>query len=153
VRLGVGVVLLGAALALPFEAEAASCRGYLEPVRSSIKNRVEALRMIEREAADRVAGLDTRSFPFLAGEARKGADAIAGPSGRQEKDGLKHCRKFVPPVRRICLSAAEMLVSLLKAQEAGATTKDSKQAYADAMTYCERFMDLQPLKTAIRTSD
>jgi hypothetical protein len=153
VACNVGVVVLAALLILPLPAEAASCRGYLQPVRAAIKSRVEALRMIEREAADRLAGLDTRPFPFLAGEARKGADAIAGPFTRREKEGTRHCGKFVPPVRRICRSAAELLVSLLKAQEAGAATKDAGRAYADAMTYCERFMDLPPLKTAIRTSD
>ena len=72
----VGIVLLGAALALPFEAEAASCRGYPESVRSVIKGRIEGLRMIEREAADRLVGLDTRPFPFLAGDARKAAEAL-----------------------------------------------------------------------------
>ena len=32
---------------------------------SQIKTRVEALRLIEREAADRMAGLDTRSYEWL----------------------------------------------------------------------------------------
>jgi hypothetical protein len=149
----VGIVLLGAALALPFEAEAASCRGYPESVRSVIKGRIEGLRMIEREAADRLVGLDTRPFPFLAGEARKAAEAIADSNALELEDDLKRCRNFVPPVRRICRSAAEMLAALLDAHEAEAGTSELKQAYAAPMEQCERLMRLPPLKTAIRTSD
>jgi hypothetical protein len=97
VRRRAGIVALGAALALPFEAEAASCRGYPESVRSAIKGRIESLRMIEREAADRLVGLDTRTFPFLAGEARKLADTIASSKALKDKDDLK----------RWCVGSAE----------------------------------------------
>jgi len=151
--LRVGIVALGAALALPLEAEAAPCRGYPESVRSAIKNRIESLRMIEREAADRLLGLDTRTFPFLAGEARRLGDVIASPKMLKDEDDLKRCRIAVPPVRRICRSAAEGLTTLLEAQESGAVTAELKQTYADPMRQCEGFMGLQPLKTTIRTTD
>jgi hypothetical protein len=152
-KLGAGIAMVGATLTVAFDGEAASCRGYPEAVRAAAKNRVEALRMIEREAADRLVGLDTRTFPFLAGEARKAADAIASPNALKEEDDLKRCRNAVPPVRRICRSAAEGLAALLDAQEAGTVTSELKQTYAEAVTRCEGFMGLQPLKTTIRTTD
>lgn len=152
-KLRVGIITLGAVLVLPFEAEAASCRGYPESVRSVIKARIEALRMIEREAGDRLVGLDTRTFPFLAGEARTAAATIADSKALKDEDDRKRCRNWVPPVRRVCRSAAETLAALLDAQEAGTVTQELKQTYAEPMARCERFMGLQPLKTAIRASD
>jgi len=148
----VGIVAVGAALTLA-GAEAAPCRGYPESVRSAIKARIEALRMIEREAADRLVGLDTRTFPFLAGEARKLADTIATSNALKDEDDLKRCRNAVPPVRRVCRNAAEGLATLLHAQEAGTAITELKQTYAEAIARCEGFMGLQPLKTAIRTTD
>jgi hypothetical protein len=153
VILRVGIVALGAVLALPLEAEAAPCRGYPESVRSAIKNRIESLRMIEREAADRLLGLDTRTYAFLAGGARKLGDVIASPKTLKDEDDLKRCPVAVPPVRRTCRSAAEGLTALLDAQETGAVTADLKQTYAESMGQCEGFMGLQPLKTTIRTTD
>jgi hypothetical protein len=153
VTLRVGIVAFGAALVLPFGAEAAPCRGYPESVRSAIKNQVEALRMIEREAADRLIGLDTRTFPFLAGEARKLADTIASSEALKEEDDLKRCRNAVPPVRRICRTATEGLAVLLEAYEAGTGNNELKPSYADTVTRCEGFMGLQPLNTTIRTTD
>jgi hypothetical protein len=153
VTLRVGIVALGVALALPLEAEAAPCRGYPESVRSAIKGQIELLRMIEREAADRLLGLDTRTFPFLTGEVRKLAETIASADALKEEDELKRCPAAVPPVRRICRSAAEMLGTVLDAQETGMVTIGLKQSYAEPMSQCEGFMGLQPLKTAIRTTD
>ena len=151
-RVRVGIVAVGAALTLD-AAEAAPCRGYPESVRSAIKTRIEALRMIEREAADRLVGLDTRTFPFLAGEARKLADTIATSNALKDEDDLKRCRNAVPPVLRVCRNAAEGLAALLDAQEAGTAITELKQTYAESIARCEGFMSLQPLKTAIRTTD
>jgi hypothetical protein len=153
VRRRAGIVALGAALALPFEAEAAQCRGYPESVRSAIKNGIESLRMIEREAADRLVGLDTRTYTFLAGEARKLTGTIANSKALKDEDELKRCRIAVPPVRRLCRSAAEGLATLLDAQEAGTGSNELKTTYAGPMGQCEGFMGLQPLKTTIRTTD
>jgi hypothetical protein len=148
----VGVVLLGAVLVLPFEAQA-SCRGYPESVRSAIKVQIEALRMLEREAADRLLGLDTRTFPFLAAEVRKTVDAIADGRTLKLEDELRRCRNWVQPVGRICRNAADALAILLDAQEARAATRELKQAYAASIERCERLVRLAPLKTTIRTSD
>ena len=46
-------------------AEAAPCRNYPAAAARAIKPRVEALRFIEREASDRLTGLDTRPWPYL----------------------------------------------------------------------------------------
>jgi hypothetical protein len=152
VRLRVGVVLLGAVLALPFEAQA-SCRGYPESVRSAIKAQIEALRMIEREAADRLLGLDTRPFPYLAAEVRKAADTIADGKTLKLEDELRRCRNWVQPVGRICRNAADALAALLDAHDVRAVTGELKQAFAASIERCERLVRLAPLKTTIRTSD
>ncbi len=149
-KLGAGVAVFAIVLASPCAAEAVSCRGYPESVRSLIKSRVEALRMIEREAADRLVGLDTRTFPFLAGELRKAADIIATPADLADEEGLKSCRNLVHPVRSICRAAALALATVLDEHEAGTAGKDAKATYTEAMPRCERLMNLPPLSTSIR---
>jgi hypothetical protein len=44
-------------------------------------------------------------------------------------------------------------VSLIEEQAASAATKPTKQAYAQAMPQCERWMGLTPLQTAFRITD
>jgi hypothetical protein len=150
-RIGIGVIAI--LLGVPALALAQPCRGYPESVRPDVRPRVEALRLIEREAADRLVGLDTRTYPYLAGEARKAAGLIGHAAGLALEEGTQRCRNAVPPVRSICQNAAQMLATVLDEQEAGAAAKASKEAYAGAMASCERLMDLRPLNTAVRTTD
>ena len=147
------ILVLMAALSAPGQSQAASCRGYGKEVQAAIKRHVEALRMIEREAADRVVGLDTRPYGFLLKEARTTMDLIADKHGLAAEDELSRCRNYIPPVRRTCAGAAQALVQLIAEQAAGAATKATKQVYAQAMPKCERWMDLAPLKTAFRSLD
>jgi hypothetical protein len=146
-----------AAVALLFSitaaAVAAPCRNYQAAAARVIKPRVEALRLVEREAADRLIGLDTRPFPYLVGQARAAAGAIGEAHALRDEDGLDRCPDAVPRVRRVCASAALALAGALEEQAAGAATKISKQIYAQAMSLCEGFMGLAPLQTALRTSD
>ena len=144
---------LAVILSAPTPAETQSCRGYPESAKRLIKSRVEALRLVEREAADRLRGLDTRTFTYLAAEARKAADLIGDAQALKDEDRLNQCRNAVPPVRHICRNAALSLASVLDEQEAGAATKDTRQAFADAMPRCERLMGLPPLNTAWRSID
>ena len=140
------------ALSTPAAAQTVTCRNYPESIRLLVKPRVEALRLLEREAADRLRGLDTRTFPFLAGEVRKAADLIADPKAlKEEEDGIGKCRNAVPPMRAICRSAALALATAIDEQEKDAATKESRQAYAEAIPRCEQLMGLQPLSTAWRT--
>jgi hypothetical protein len=134
-------------------AEAAPCRNYPAAAARAIKPRVEALRLVEREAADRLIGLDTRPFPFLGGQARAGADAIGEAGALQDEDGLDRCLDPVPHVRRVCATAARALAGALEEQAAGAASPISKQIYAQAMAICEGFMGLPPLHTGWRTSE
>lgn len=134
-------------------AEAAPCRNYPAAAARAIKPRVEALRLTEREAADRLIGLDTRPWPYLAGQARAAASSIGEAQALQDEDGLDRCPDAVPHVRRVCATAALALAGALGEQAAGAATRISKQIYAQAMAICERFMGLAPLSTALRTSD
>jgi hypothetical protein len=134
-------------------AEAAPCRNYPAAAAPAVKPRVEALRLVEREAADRLIGLDTRPFPFLIGQARAAAGAIGEGRALQDEDGLDRCPEAVPRVRRVCATAALALAGALEEQAAGAATKISKQIYGQAMAICEGFMGLAPLRTAWRISD
>ena len=148
--------LMAAALALllPEPATAQSCRDYPSgALVARIKTRVEALRRIEREAADRTIGLDTRPYDWLLGQARGAADAIADPAALAAEDALARCRNYIRPVRRECAGAAAMLVRMLEELDAGAASRESKAAYAQAMPQCERHMKLAPLSTPLRTTD
>jgi hypothetical protein len=161
-------VALALAVLLPFDVEAASCRGYPQGVRAAIKKQVEVLRALEREAADRLKGLDTRPFDYLLDQVRAAAGAIDDKDAQAAEDGLSRCPQSIPPVRRVCTEAAHALVSLIEQQAAGSATTqakqaeakqaeakqaEAKQAYARAMPQCERWMDFAPLVTVFRTSD
>ena len=132
---------------------AAPCRNYPATAARAIKPRVEALRLVEREAADRLTGLDTRSFPFLSGQAHAAAEAIGGARALQDEDALDRCPDAVPHVRRVCATAALALAGALEEQAAGAASQISKQIYGQAMAICEGFVGLAPLRTALRTSE
>jgi hypothetical protein len=154
VRFGFAALAIILSMTALAPAQTVSCRNYPETVRPLIKPRIEALRLLEREAADRLRGLDTRTFPFLAGEVRKAADLIADPKAlKDEEDGVGKCRNAVLPVRAICRSAALVLAAAIDEQEKDAATKESRQAYGEAMPRCEQFMGLQPLSTAWRTTN
>ena len=164
---------LAFAVLLPFDVDAASCRGYPQGVRAAIKKQVEALRAIEREAADRLKGLDTRPFDYLLDRARAAAGVIGDKDALAAEEGLSRCPRPLPPVRRVCTEAAHALVSLIEqqadssatpqagqpeakqadAKQADAKQADAKQAYARAMPQCERWMDFAPLVTVFRASD
>jgi hypothetical protein len=132
---------------------AAPCRNYPAAAARAIKPRVEALRLVEREAADRLTGLDTRPFPFLSGQARAAAAAIGEARALQDEDGLDRCPDAVPHVRRVCAMAALALAGALEEQAAGAASPISKQIYGQAMAICEGFTSLAPLRTALRNSE
>jgi hypothetical protein len=150
---GIGFAALAIVLSASGAAAAAPCRNYAAAAARAIKPRVEALRLIEREAADRLVGLDTRPFPFLSGLARAGADAIGEAGALQDEDGLDRCPEAVPHVRRVCATAARALAGAIEEQTAGAASAISKQIYAQAMAICEGFVGLPPLRTTWRTSD
>jgi hypothetical protein len=134
-------------------AEAASCRDYPATAARAIKPRVEALRLIEREAADRLSGLDTRPFPYLAGQARAAAGAIGEAKALQDEDELGRCPDAIPHVRRVCATAALALAGVLEEQEAGTLTPGSKRIYSEAAGICEGMVGLKPLPSALRASD
>jgi hypothetical protein len=131
----------------------APCRNYPAVAARAIKSRVEAVRLVEREAADRLIGLDTRPWPFLVGQARAAADAIGAARALQEEDGLERCPDAVPRVRRVCATAGLALASALEEQAAGSASQISKQIYAQAMAICEGLMGLTSLRTPLRTSE
>jgi hypothetical protein len=150
---GICIEALALLLSVSAATAAAPCRNYPQLAARAIKARVEAVRLVEREAADRLIGLDTRPFPFLVGQARAGADAIGEVRALEEEDGLDRCPEPIPHVRRVCATAARALAGALGEQDAGAATTISKQIYAQAMAICEGFLGLAPLRTAWRTSD
>ena len=137
----------------PIDAGAASCRGYLQDIRAAIKKHVEVLRALEHEAADRLKGLDTRTFEYLLLQTRATAAAIADKDALAKEESLERCRDGAPPVRRTCAEAARTLVSVIEEQAAGTASKAAKQSYAEAMPRCERLMNVMPLATVFRSSD
>ena len=81
-------VAVAFAVLLPVDVEAASCRGYPQGARAAIKKQVQALRALEREAADRLKGLDTRPFDYLLDQARAAAGAIGEKDALAAEEGL-----------------------------------------------------------------
>jgi hypothetical protein len=147
------VAVLAVVASIPFHVEAASCGSDPKDVRAAIKKHVETMRALEREAADRLKGLDTRTFDYLLGQTRAVARVIADKDALAAEEELSRCRESIPPVRRVCAEAAQALVSVIEEQLAGGATKASKQSYAQAMPRCERWMDFPPLNTVFRTPD
>jgi hypothetical protein len=143
-----------AALSIHDQAKAqASCRDYTKVAARAVKPRLEALHLVEREAADRLKGLDTRTFEYLAAQARAAADAINERKALQDEDGLGRCPDPVPHVRRVCGTAALALAAALEEQAVGTASALSKQAYGEAAAICEGLVGLAPVPSAFRISD
>jgi len=121
---------LAVVLAAGDPAAAASCSGYPAAAARALKPRVEALRLTEREASDRLTGLDTRPHSYLAGQARAAAAAIGDAKALQEEDELSRCPEPVAHVRRICAMAALALAGAIEELAAGGATSLSKRTYA-----------------------
>ena len=140
------------ALVPPAQA-AGPCAGYPALAARALKPRAEALRLIEREAADRLKGLDTRPFSYLAAQASAAAGEIGEAHALEEEDALWRCPEPVPHVRRICAIAALALAGALEEQAAGAVRGLSRQVYAQAIGLCEGSIGLPPLHTTFRAAD
>jgi hypothetical protein len=145
--------VLAVVASIPFHVEAASCGSDPKDVRAAIKKHVETMRALEREAADRLKGLDTRTFDYLLGQTRAVARVIADKDALAAEEELSRCSESIPPVRRVCAEAAQALTSLIEARAAGTADKAPKQLYAQAMPQCERWMDFPPLNTLFRIPD
>jgi hypothetical protein len=137
----------------PAQGEPASCRTYPKEIRFAINKQVGALRALEQETADRLKGLDTRTFEYLLAQARSAAEAIGNKDALAKEDRLEPCRDGAQSVRHMCAEAAQALVNLIEEQAAGAASRASKRTYAEVMPRCERGMNLVPLSTIFRTSD
>src|SRR5436309_2314467 len=122
------LVVLAALLSgasIPAAAQLYTCRGYPPPqVLAQIKARVAVMRNIEREAADRLIGLDTRPYDWLLEQARTAEAAIAVPALLAGEQELQRCRNFIPPVRGDCGVAASALVRVIAELGAGDATTD-----------------------------
>jgi hypothetical protein len=149
----VSAFALALLLAAGSAAQAASCRDYLPVAARVVKPRVEALRMVEREAADRTKGLDTRPYQYLAGQARAAAEAIGEARALEDEDELAKCPAAVSHVRRVCATAARALALALDEQAAGAPSQISRQIYGQAMPICEGLISLSPLRTPLRADE
>ena len=150
---GISTAALATLLSASAAAAAAPCLNYPAAAAHAIKPRVEAVRLVEREAADRLVGLDTRTWPYLVGQARAAASVIGETRALQDEDGLDRCPDAVPHVRRVCATAGLALAGVLEEQGAGAASKIAKQIYAQAMAICESFIGLRPLRSPLRIPD
>lgn len=155
------------------------CRGY--PSRGVVRDialRVETMRRLERETADRLVGLDTRPYAWLLEQARKAESEIAVPALLEAEKTLERCRNNIRPLRAACAGAASALVRVIEeilSAEAKPDkkpdvkkdvsqgdkqddTKDDKKnagsearkAFAQVMPICERAVSLAPLDTTLR---
>jgi hypothetical protein len=161
--LGVAGAALLSALPTPSAAQLYECRGYpSRAVVGEIKLRVETLRRTEREAADRLIGLDTRPYEWLLDQARKAQSEIAVPALLEAEEQLKRCRNYIRPVRAGCGAAASALVRVIeeimvdeadKDETKGdkkATGSEARKAFGEIMPHCEREVSLTPLDTTLR---
>jgi hypothetical protein len=135
----------------PAKAQVFACRGYpsADMIRA-LKIDVEALRRIEREAADRLAGLDTRTYDWLLDNVRKTESEMANPALLEFEDSMKRCRNYIRPVHRTCAAGATALVRVIAELAVGEATREAKSGYAQAMPQCERWVGLRPLDTGLR---
>ena len=103
------------------------CRGY--PSRGVVRDialRVEAMRRLERETADRLVGLDTRPYAWLLEQARKAESEIAVPALLEAEKSLDRCRNNIRPLRAGCASAASALVRVIEEIIAAEAKPDKK---------------------------
>jgi hypothetical protein len=135
------------------DANAQSCKNFGPEARAAIGSHVAVLQRIEHEASDRLKGLDSRPFEFLAGEARKTTAIIADPAALKLEEGLERCRNWTRPIRKMCAGAAQMLVDVLEKYVATAKPDYDKAQYVTAVEACEKQMGLKPLKSAIRGTE
>jgi hypothetical protein len=138
---------------LTYDANAQSCRSFAKDAQSAIKSHVAALQRYEHEASDRLKGLDSRPFEFLRDEAKKTAAIIGEPKALAAEEELKRCRNATRPIRKICADAAAMFVDILERHIANPKPDYDKPRYLDAMSECEKLMDLKPPKTLIRGTE
>jgi hypothetical protein len=135
------------------DANAQSCRNFAAEARAAIGSHVTALQRIEHEASDRAKGLDSRPFEFLLGEARKTTATVADPAALKLEEGLERCRNWTQPIRKMCATAAQMLIDALEKHVANAKPDYDKAQYAAAIEACEKSMGVKPLKSAIRGTE
>ena len=136
---------------LSFQASAETCAGFTKSNRSQLLPPAEALRAVEREASDRLKGLDSRPFDFLRDAAKGAAASIAEPGALAHEDEMNAC--WTRPARSLCAKAAVLLVGLLEKLIASGKPDDDKPAYAAAIGRCESALDLKPLRTLIRATE
>ncbi|TMJ01117.1 MAG: hypothetical protein E6G97_17360 [Alphaproteobacteria bacterium] len=138
---------------LTLDATAASCRRFPKETQSAIKAHVAALQRYEREASDRLKGLDSRPFEFLRGEAKKIVAIIGEPKALADEEDLQRCRNATRPIRKLCTEAALMFLEILENHAIDSKLKHDAPRYAAAIAECEKLMDLKPLKSAFRGTE
>jgi hypothetical protein len=146
------ISVIGCTASFAFEANAASCRWFAREAQAAIGAHVASMQRIEHEASDRLKGLDSRPFEFLAGEARKLSTIIADPAALKDEEGPR-CRNKTVPIRKICADASRLLVEILDKYVAGPRPDYDKPQYAAAVAACEKQMALKPLASAIRGTE
>jgi len=134
------------------DASAVSCRNFVREAQAFAKE-VSQLRQFEREAADRLKGLDSRPFRFMRDEAVKVTAVIADADKLKDEESLARCANATKPIRKICAGSAQLLVAILDKHVASAAPDYDKPQYASAMAECETLLGLKPLTTRIRGNE
>jgi hypothetical protein len=148
---------MGAATDCALAAQATNCRTYGSAMRSVLKPRVDALRALEREAADRLVGLDTHTFDYLIGRVRAVIEDLSDSKRLKFEIPVKSCVDNVEQTRQQCAVAAQALLRVLELiavePRDGSGDKDARQNYAAMMPTCERPFGLKPVPTGLRATD
>ena len=139
-------------LLLVSDASAVSCRNFAREAQAAFAKEVNQLRQYEREAADRLKGLDSRPYRFMRDEAAKALAVIADAAALKDEEALR-CPTAIKPIRKICAGSAQLLVDILDKHVASATPDYDKPQYASAMAECETLLGLKPLTTRIRGNE
>ena len=137
---------------LASDASALSCRNFARASQAAFAKEVDQLRQYEREAADRLKGLDSRPYRFMRDEAAKALAVIADAAALKDEDALR-CPTAIKPIRKICAGSAQLLVDILDKHVMSATPDYDKPQYASAMAECETLLGLKPLTTRIRGNE
>ena len=125
----------------------------MREAQAAFAKEVNQLRQYEREAADRLKGLDSRPFRHMRDEAKKALAVIADADKLKDEGALEKCPNATQPIRKICAGSAQLLVDILDKHVASAKPDYDAPQYASAMAQCESLLGLQPLATRIRRNE
>jgi hypothetical protein len=133
-------VIAASAVFLLIAGDAHACRTYLHNTRLAIRSQVETLGVIEARLLYRLMGGHWPPFEQMAQDARAALAVIYPRNAALTERRLRHCRNWVPPVRRTCGAAAARLINVIEDSAARRPSETSRLEYARLIAQCERWL-------------